>query len=45
MKRKYLDSMTIVVPRRENADGTETLKTGHKRVRSCVEVERKRGSK
>lgn len=49
MKRRYLDIMTIVIPGRENADGTETpaayfrcevetLKTGAKRIRSCVET-------
>jgi hypothetical protein len=51
MKRKYLDSMTITVPGRENSDGTttpavdfrcevETLSNGKKRIRACDEVRR-----
>jgi hypothetical protein len=50
-KRKWLEEMTIVVPSRVNADGTETpaahyacevetLPTGAKRVRSCVKKSR-----
>jgi hypothetical protein len=51
MKRKYLDSMTVTVPGRENSDGTttpavdfrcevETLSNGKKRIRACDEVRR-----
>lgn len=50
-KRRWVDSMTITVPSRENNDGTttpaanfrcevETLKTGAKRIRSCAELAR-----
>ena len=51
-KRRWVDSMTITVPSRENNDGTETaavnfrcevetLRTGAKRIRSCVQEERR----
>ena len=49
MKRRWIDTMTITVPSRENSDGTttpavnfrcevETLKSGAKRVRTAVQM-------